>query len=104
MINSDTWKKNFDKHNKMYRLQKELICKLIIVFFEFYRGVAFSDDFYCKGVNDKKINISHPHMGARHPNGTTGMIVDPSSERLLPFSMSKNYGLVPNEILCPVQG
>jgi hypothetical protein len=30
-------------------------------------------------------NRTHPYIGARHPNGTVGMIVDPSTERLRPI-------------------
>ena len=30
-------------------------------------------------------NMTHPYLGARHPNGTLGMIVNPSIERLQPI-------------------
>jgi hypothetical protein len=40
---------------------------------------ATSNDKWWKG---QARNASHPHVGARHPNGTLGMIVDPSPHRL----------------------
>jgi len=42
-------------------------------------------------------NMSHPHMGARHPNGTIGMIVDPSPNRLRAFQLDD----VDREVICP---
>jgi len=40
---------------------------------------ATSNDKWWKG---QARNASHPHVGARHPDGTLGMIVDPSPHRL----------------------
>ena len=42
-------------------------------------------------------NMSHPHMGARHYNGTIGMIVDPSPNRLRAFQLDD----VDREVICP---
>jgi len=41
------------------------------------------NDKWWKGCQEG--NTTHPHMGARHPNGTLGMIVDPSPHRLRLF-------------------
>jgi len=42
-------------------------------------------------------NMTHPHMGVRHPNGTIGMIVDPSPNRLRAFQLDD----VDREVICP---
>ena len=73
------------------------------------------DDWWLyRGARDDG-NLSHPHMGARHPNGSFGMVLYPSPLRLRePLATSWSIGLAFNsstsasnillrDILCPMR-
>ncbi len=46
---------------------------------------------------------SHPHRGALHPNGTIGMIVDPTPGRLRSFDPNNHReNLIQHSVLCPL--
>mmetsp|Transcript_24807 Transcript_24807/g.28672 ORF Transcript_24807/g.28672 Transcript_24807/m.28672 type:complete len:494 (-) Transcript_24807:229-1710(-) len=50
--------------------------------------------------------LSHPHLGAKHPNGTLGMIVNPSPSRLHPLDLTNmnvdnpSLYMINKKILC----
>jgi len=75
----------------------------------FYNDNGNDNDKNWIKTGTKHLDVLHPHMGARHPNGTTGMTVDPSSDRLLPFDKLSKYGVSSNEsviapnLLCPTK-
>jgi len=65
-----------------------------------------NENLYWRGIANNNINASHPHIGARHPDGTLGMIVDPSRDRLHFFNHSNDGGggssLIDCKVLCPM--
>lgn len=52
------------------------------------------------GRDERNQTTNHPHMGARHPNGTLGMIVNPSPERMGRINKTQ-LELLWSETLCP---
>ena len=56
----------------------------------------------CVPAGTMNLTVSHPHQGARHPNGTLGMVVDPSMERLLKprdrDTLAQSYA---SPVICP---
>lgn len=60
----------------------------------------------CGPPTSTAANLTHPHMGARHPNGSLGMVVDPTVKRLRkppsPRAMIANDSN--RSILCPKGG
>ena len=50
-------------------------------------------------INNAILDKLHPHAGALHPNGTVGMIVNPSVKRLRPFDWTRD--VVDRSVVCP---
>eukprot|EP00979_Chaetoceros_neogracilis_P014121 scaffold4445_cov262-Chaetoceros_neogracile.AAC.15 len=62
-------------------------------------------DSWWKGMGHDK-NVYHPHIGARHTNGSLQMIINPSIDRLFDPYKHRNDGAprvfpINSEILCP---
>ena len=71
------------------------------------------DDWWLYRGSRDNGNLSHPHLGARHPNGSIGMVLYPSPLRLrhpiiTPLSMMEHTfnhsssGNARNDFLCPI--
>ena len=61
-----------------------------------------SSRWWKQGTTRATKNTVHPHAGAKHPNGTTGMIIDPSIDRIRPFNWERD--IVNRSVLCPDAG
>jgi len=70
-----------------------------------YNNVDDDNNWWRDQKTNRYSNTSnHPHVGARHPNGTLGMVVDPSPSRLQPFDYTNDEsysGLIDPALLCP---
>lgn len=66
--------------------------------------IRVEDQWWIRRNQPNGTNYTHPHMGARHPNGSLGMVVDPSVMRLLQPGLPMPTNNSSPSILCPAAG